>query len=135
MRISGKRAALLLCLAGAVTLLSGCEGGKRPVSVTKQTVAQDIEKTQAAKEAERMAQCQKELEALKGINPGQHKTYRQEFDRLMSGAAQYAGLRTRVNSETQDTVDALYRYKVSRLCADITQATLTGLADRGERLQ
>lgn len=130
-----KRTPLLLCLMGGVLLLGGCEGSKRASPAAKQAVAQESDKTEAQKEAERLAQCQKELEALKGINPEQHKAYRQEFDRLMSGAAQYAGLRTRVNSETQSTVDALYRYKVSRLCADITQATLTGLADRGERLK
>ncbi|WP_249921455.1 hypothetical protein [Serratia plymuthica] len=50
----------------------------------------------------------------------------------MSGAAQYGGLRSQVNAQTQETVDALYRYKVNRLFADITQATLTSLATRGE---
>lgn len=29
----------------------------------------------------------------------------------------------------------VYCYKVNRLCADITQATLTGLAERGETLK
>lgn len=131
---SEKRAVLMVCL-GVAVLLSGCGGGKRPAPATKQSAAQETEISQAQKEAERMAQCQKELEALKGINPEQHKTYRQEFDRLMSGAAQYSGLRARVNTDTQETVDALYRYKVNRLCADIGQAALTGLADRGEKLK
>jgi len=132
---SEKRAVLLMCL-GIAVLLSGCGGGKRLGPVAKQAaVVQEAEISQAQREAERMAQCQKELEAIKGINPEQHKTFRQEFDRLMSGAAQYAGLRTQVNTGTQETVDALYRYKVNRLCADISQAALTGLSDRGERLK
>lgn len=125
----------LVCLVGSVILLSGCEGNKRPSQATKRAAPQEVENTQAKKEAERLAQCQKELDAFKGINPEQYKTYRQEFERLMSGAAQYAGLRTRVNADTQETVDALYRYKVNRLCADIGQATLTGLADRAEALK
>ncbi|MGL1813900.1 UNVERIFIED_CONTAM: hypothetical protein GPA08_22135 [Serratia marcescens] len=127
--------ALLLLITAGVTLLSGCEGSKRPAAVTQPQPASEEEKTLAQKETERMALCQKELEALKAINPEQHSALRQEFDRLMSGAASYANVRTRVNSETQNTVDALYRYKINRLCADITQTTLTGLAERGERLK
>ncbi|CAI1836461.1 TPA: hypothetical protein ACSTL1_004820 [Serratia fonticola] len=130
---SGKHTVLLMCLLGGIVLLSGCEGKKRPLPEVKQDIAKEIEKTPAQKEAERLAQCQKELDALKGVTPAQYDTYRQEFGGLMSGAAQYAGLRSRVNDETQDTVDALYRYRVNRLCSDISQATLKGLLDRGER--
>lgn len=129
------RVSLLMLFACGTLALSGCTGGKRPVPAAKPAATQDRDTRQAEKEADRLAQCQKELDALKGINPEQHKSYRQEFDRLMRGAAQYAGLRTQVNSATQDTVDALYRYKVSRLCANIGQATLSGLAERGERLE
>lgn len=127
--------ALLLLLSAGVALLSGCEGSKRPAAVTQPQLSSEEEKSPAQKETERMALCQKELEALKAINPEQHTALRQEFDRLMGGAAAYANVRTRVNSDTQDTVDALYRYKINRLCADITRATLTGLAERGERLK
>ncbi|MFK3844014.1 MULTISPECIES: hypothetical protein [Serratia] len=126
---------LLLLFTAGMPLLSGCEGNKRPATIAQPQLASEEEKTLAQKETERIARCQKELEALKAINPEQHSALRQEFDRLMSGAASYANVRTRVNSETQDTVDALYRYKINRLCADITLATLTGLAERGERLK
>ncbi len=126
---------LLLLFTASVALLSGCEANKRPAAATQPQLHSEEEKTSAQKETERMALCQKELEALKTINPEQHNALRQEFDRLMSGAASYANVRTRVNSETQDTVDALYRYKINRLCADITQTTLTGLAERGERMK
>lgn len=54
----------------------------------------------------------------------QQQTFQQEFGRLMRGAAQYASVCTQANSSTQETVDALYRYKVKRLCADISQALL-----------
>lgn len=83
----------------------------------------------------RLAQCQRELEVLKSLNPEQHTALRQTFNQLMSGAAQYSGLRTQVNAQTQETVDALYRYKVNRLCANIAQATLADLAKRGEVLE
>ncbi|MBH3259865.1 hypothetical protein I5P78_26065 [Serratia marcescens] len=129
-------AALPLLGLAATLLLSGCENTRRTLPATQQDSAATAgEKTQAQKESDRLAQCQKELDALKGINNAQYTAYLVEFQRLMRGAAQYAGLRAQVNNDTQDMVDALYRYKINRLCADITQAALTGLAERGEHLK
>ncbi|OQV36222.1 hypothetical protein BV901_10295 [Serratia nematodiphila] len=122
-------------LAGNAMLLSGCESGKRLLPAVKQELVKETEKTEAQKEAEQLALCQKELEALKPVAAKQHQAFQQEFSRLMSGAARYASVRTQANSGTQETVDALYRYKVKRLCADISQALLTSLADMGERSQ
>ncbi|MBJ2078373.1 hypothetical protein JFR19_00730 [Serratia ureilytica] len=129
------RPLLLATLFCSAALLSGCKNTSGSPSQPKPAATAEPDITPAQREAERLAQCQKELDALKGINAQQYTVFRQEFDRLMSGAAQYANLRVRVNNGTQETVDALYRYKVNRLCADIMQATLTGLADRGEKLK
>ncbi|BEM59842.1 hypothetical protein SME22J_37030 [Serratia marcescens] len=120
-------------LVGSAVLLSGCEGSKRPLPAVKQELVKEMEKTEAQKEAEQLALCQKELEALKPVAAKQHQVFQQAFSRLMSSAAQYASVRTQANSGTQETVDALYRYKVKRLCADISQVLLTSLADMGER--
>jgi hypothetical protein len=128
------RIILLTMLSCGTFVLGGCSS-KRPVQPPQNDAAQSAEKALVVREAARLTQCQKELEALQNLNPAQHKTLRQAFDRLMSGAAQYGGLRIKINAQTQETVDALYRYKVNRLCADITQALLTGLADRGETLE
>ncbi|KYQ98865.1 hypothetical protein AWY96_10205 [Serratia plymuthica] len=115
-------------------ILTGCQTAqktaKKPLPEQKTQTP-----TQAELEAARLQQCQKELEALRTVQPKQFTGYKQEFDRLMNGAAQYSGLRTRVNAETQDTVDALYRYRVNKLCAQIDQAVLLGLAERGESAQ
>ncbi|MEE4449663.1 hypothetical protein [Serratia sp. C2(1)] len=122
-----------LTLLALSLLLSGCEAPRKSAVTPSSSPAAEEGSTPAEREAERMAQCQQELEALKNINSKQHTEYQAEFSRLMSGAAQYAGLRARVNSTAQDTVDALYRYKVTRLCAQVSQAVLNGLADRGEQ--
>lgn len=122
-----------LALFTLSVLLSGCETPRKSTASAAAAPAPQAESTPAEREAERMAQCQQELEALKNIDGKQYTEYQAEFSRLMSGAAQYAGLRARVNSTAQDTVDALYRYKVTRLCADVSQAVLNGLADRGEQ--
>lgn len=136
--VSLSRATLLALLACGTLTLSGCTGKRTTsagLSASHNTEHAAAEKAAADQEVARLTQCQKELDALKGINPEQHQKFLQAFSRLMSGTAQYGNLRTLVNTQTQETVDALYRYKVNRLCADITQATLTGLADRGEALE
>ncbi|WP_273830957.1 hypothetical protein [Serratia bockelmannii] len=111
-------------------VLTGCQAPAKQVNKT--SVPQEQGPSQAEREAARLQQCQKELEALCSVVPKQFTAYKQEFDHLMSGAAQYSGIRPRVNADTQDTVDALYRYRVNKLCAKIDQAVLLGLAERGE---
>jgi hypothetical protein len=129
------RRLVLPCLLGGSLLLSGCETAKRPAVAIQSASDPTPEQSLAAHEAGQLARCQKELEALKPIDAQRHQAYQQEFGRLMSGAAQYASVRAQTNSGTQETVDALYRYKVKRLCANIGQALLTGLADMGERVK
>lgn len=82
--------------------------------------------------AARMRRCQGELQVLQKVDGKRHAVLKREFDRLMSGAAMYAGVRGDVQSRTQDAVDALYRYRTDRLCADIGQDVLNGLARAGE---
>ncbi|CAI1096462.1 hypothetical protein [Serratia proteamaculans] len=130
-----RRGALVLPLLIATLVLNGCEQRRRSSQTAKNAPETAVELSQAQQEAERLQQCQKELDALHGIDAIGYRKYKQEFERLMSGAAQYAVLRTQVKRDTQETVDALYRYKVNRLCADVNQAVMTGLADRGERLK
>ncbi|HGM5420069.1 hypothetical protein [Serratia liquefaciens] len=84
------------------------------------------------REMELLQQCQDLLGVLHNINVKDFQQYKQAFDSLMSGASQYAGVRTKVNGNTQETVDALYRYKANYLCAGVNQAVLTSLAERGE---
>jgi len=83
-------------------------------------------------ESEKLKQCQSQLEALKTMNPEKYKRLHTSFDYLMNGAAQYTGIRQNTNADTQDTVDALYRYRANLLCSQIAQALLDSLTSRGE---
>lgn len=124
-------ASLLLAMT-----LAGCQNVKRPVTqVNNVSAMRAEEQDKKQREAERMQQCQRELEAMRSMDPEKYQKFKREFDTLMSGAAQYAGMRPRVNTDTQETVDALYRYRTNRLCADISTTMMTGLAERGERTQ
>ncbi|HGM5459992.1 TPA: hypothetical protein ACKP09_005315 [Serratia marcescens] len=79
----------------------------------------------------RMQRCHGELQALQKVDGKRYAERKVEFDRLMAGAALYAGIRGAVQSRTQDAVDALYRYRTDKLCADIGQDVLNGLARTG----
>lgn len=121
---------LLTVVFGAL-LLSGCNSTPRPKSASNGAVGVSVSDEQT--EAARLQRCSAELEAQKTVNREQYDKQRAEFDRLMSGAAQYATVRGRVDGVTQDTVDAMYRFRVNLLCASINQSVLTNLAERGER--
>lgn len=126
----------ILCLLVMGTAACHTSKQARQSSMGKpaqQNISEDNLRKQ--REAEQLKLCQEQLGALRDINNKQYQQYKQAFDRLMSGASQYAGLRKQVNDNTQETVDALYRYKVSYLCAGVNQSVLTGLAERGERIK
>ncbi|EOV5094269.1 hypothetical protein ACOA8Y_003759 [Serratia marcescens] len=94
--------------------------------------AASAESQNQSRDAERLKLCQEQLQVLRSINEKQYLENKRAFDTLMNGASQYAGLRPSVNNVTQDTVDALYRYKVNYLCAEVDQMVLTGLSHRVE---
>lgn len=109
------------------TLLSGCASPTRPTASARPVSAGQ----QATQEVQSLRQCQQELKVLSTLQTSDYPATQRTFDQLMRGAAQYAGLRASVNDVTQDTVDALYRYRVNLLCAKINQAVLTHLAEQG----
>ena len=112
-----------------VLLVSGCQSPKTPP--IKAASASALQDEKAKRETQDLKQCQQNLNALGTLKTADYPAKKQVFDNLMSGASQYAGVRTQVNERMQETVDALYRYQVSYQCADINQALLTELAKRG----
>ena len=105
-----------------VLLLSAC---RSPINTAENNLP-----AKAGQKIERAQQCQQELTVLSSIKSKDYTVTKQAFDRLMGNAAQYASLRSKVNVETQSTVDALYNYKISLLCAEINQAVLLHLAQQ-----
>ncbi|WP_420067289.1 hypothetical protein [Serratia ureilytica] len=117
--------AVLMC----VLLVSSCQSTKMPQ--TKSASVSTLQDEKVKRETQDLKQCQQNLSALGTLKTADYPAKKQVFDNLMSGASQYAGVRTQVNKRTQETVDALYRYQVSYQCAEINQALLTELAKRG----
>ncbi|HAU2960677.1 TPA: hypothetical protein JC757_004573 [Salmonella enterica subsp. diarizonae] len=110
-------------------LIGGCEN--KPIV---NPIVQSIEATSKITPADKlgdlgkMERCRRELEALKKIDLSVYNKRKLEFDKLISGAALYSGVRKDVGDYTQSAVDALYRFRSDKLCADISIDVLNSLA-------
>ncbi|EAT7400336.1 hypothetical protein CV198_24685 [Salmonella enterica] len=120
-------------------LLAGCatEGGMKKTVVQKAAPARQAPVTgtppaPAAGQSSAMESCSRELAALKRLDNRLYNRRKVQFDRLMHGASLYAGLRTEVAGSTQEAVDAMYRFRTGRLCAEISRDVLDALARQGD---
>ncbi|HFD0565844.1 TPA: hypothetical protein ACF7M5_004116 [Salmonella enterica] len=78
--------------------------------------------------------CDRELKALKKLDARRYAVRRAQFTRLMSGASLYAGIRTDVAGGTREAVDAMYRFRTGKLCAEISRDVLDALARQGDSI-
>ncbi|HII2327321.1 TPA: hypothetical protein ACYZ19_004920 [Escherichia coli] len=117
----------LVLLAGI--LLCGCES-KTTVRPLQQTSGIKPVNSSGDRldDVEKMERCRRELEALKRIDSAVYNKRKAEFDKLVSGASLYNGVRSEVGNYTQSAVDALYRFRSDKLCADIASDVLKELA-------
>lgn len=79
-------------------------------------------------DVEKMERCRRELDALRKVDIPLYNKRKVEFDRLISGASLYNGVRSDVRDNTQSAVDALYRFRADKLCADISSDLLNQLS-------
>lgn len=78
----------------------------------------------------RMERCKREFDTLKKIDIKVYSQRKVEFDRVMPGANIYSGVRSEVRISTQNAVDAYYRYRVDKMCADISKDVLDNLSGK-----
>lgn len=131
----------------SLSVLTGCQGKTFSSEVSLPSVAEELvvpvapaetaapESIHSRTKMARLEQCRQELEVIQSLGSESKKRYQQAFDGLMQEVSRYSGLRAGVGADTQETVDALYQYRVNRLCAEIHLALLTGLAERGEQVK
>lgn len=115
-------------------LLTGCDSQRvmtKKISSVKVSNIRSVESVVSDKlnDIEKMERCRRELEALKRIDIKLYNQRKAEFDRLMRGADIYSGVRSDVRISTQNAVDAYYRYRVDKMCADISKNVLDSLSD------
>ncbi|EPB2022137.1 hypothetical protein ACRB90_004747 [Escherichia coli] len=110
-------------------LLGGCESkpGIKPLQQTT-GIKPASSSGDRLDDVEKMERCRRELEVLKKIDSAVYNKRKAEFDKLVSGASLYNGVRSDVGSYTQNAVDALYRFRADKLCADISADVLNNLS-------
>lgn len=118
-------------------LLTGCDSQRvmtKKISSVKVSNIRSVESVVSDKlnDIEKMERCRRELEALKRIDIRIYNQRKGEFDRVMQGADIYSGVRSDIRESTQDAVDAYYRYRVDKMCADISKNVLDSLSDKGK---
>lgn len=120
------KSVFLALLAGM--LLGGCKS-KPTINSLQQTIGIKPASSsgECVDDVEKMGRCRRELEALKKIDSAAYNKRKAEFDKLLSGALLYNGVRSDVGNYTQGAVDALYRFRSDKLCADIASDVLFGL--------
>ncbi|MBN6377869.1 hypothetical protein JZM21_25530 [Escherichia coli] len=123
----------MLILAGL--LITGCDANRGSVRKANAVDANNIKSAESVNadklnDIEKMERCRRELEALKRTDIRMYNKRKAEFDKVMQGANIYSGVRSDVRASTQDAVDAYYRYRVDKMCADISKDVLDSLSDR-----
>ncbi|VUS97969.1 hypothetical protein SB6424_01821 [Klebsiella pasteurii] len=75
-----------------------------------------------------MVQCEKELSALASVNQSQYIDLKARFEQVMNGASGYTNVRSSINPETRNAIDALYKFQAVKLCSEIRGEMLNSLA-------
>lgn len=110
-------------------MLTGCESQPNARPLQKEPGIKPASSSgDRLNDVEKMERCRRELEALKKIDSAVYNKRKSEFDRLVSGASLYNGVRSDVGNYTQSAVDALYRFRSDKLCADIANDMLKELS-------
>lgn len=106
---------------------TGCESRKTVGSLKQMRDVKVNATGDRLGDVEKMERCRRELDALKKIDSAVYSKRKVEFDKLLSGALLYNGVRNEVGNYTQSAVDAFYRFRSDKLCADIASDVLLGL--------
>ncbi|QPT13772.1 hypothetical protein I6G37_01700 [Serratia rubidaea] len=140
LQITNGHARLLIgvMMAGSL-LLTGCQS-KKPRSlvsppVTVAPVPVPVVPPPPEKKESRISLCQSELASLKKVNPKAYALRKAYFDSLVNSVSVYGAVRGNVNTQTKDTLDALYKYKTNQACSMIERDVLDALIRKGESVK
>ncbi|MGW1444821.1 hypothetical protein ACWA06_18995 [Serratia rhizosphaerae] len=140
LQITNGHARLLIgvMMAGSL-LLTGCQSKKTrslvspPVTVAP--VPAPVVPPPPEKKESRISLCQSELASLKKVNPKAYALRKAYFDSLVNSVSVYGAVRGNVNTQTKDTLDALYKYKTNQACSMIERDVLDALIRKGESVK
>lgn len=122
-------------MAGCTPKTSGSKIKSQQTVTPTTTPAPAPKPAPEPKKENRIGLCQSELASLKKVNEKAYAARKAYFDSLVSNASVYSSVRGEVNSQTKDTLDALYKYKTNQVCAQIERDVLDALIRRGESVK
>ncbi|WP_289703593.1 hypothetical protein [Escherichia coli] len=128
-----KNIVVFVVFIASTFLVSGCqkklktENSKLLLNYNKQNLNSPI--SDEVNNITRMERCRRELDALKKVDINVYNKRKSEFDKLISDAVIYNGVRGDVRDYTQGAIDALYRFRSDKLCADISSDMLNNLSE------
>ncbi|WP_061799594.1 hypothetical protein [Serratia ficaria] len=125
-------AGALAILIMSVATLSGCAGKNSAGAISVKKVSQSNPNEKS--DEQRIALCQQRVNSLKNINPQSYQKRIDYFNGLLSNASGYAGIRSNVDESTRKAIDALYKYKTEKFCADVEHELMSDLSNRVESL-
>lgn len=82
-------------------------------------------------ETANLERCKAQLDALRTLAPEKYTRLNSAFRFIMRGASDYAAVRRNTNQGTQETIDALYKYRSNLICAQIDQTMMNSLSLHG----
>ncbi|HFW2817483.1 TPA: hypothetical protein ACIBBU_003219 [Salmonella enterica subsp. enterica serovar Java] len=110
-------------------LINGCESNTQEKTLQGDLRIKSVSVSgDKLSDVEKMERCRRELDALKKVDIPLYNKRKVEFERLISGASLYNGVRGDISNNTQSAVDALYRFRADKLCADISSDLLNQLS-------
>lgn len=116
----------LAVTTGALVKSGGAISGSTVSPTARSDVRQPLSVSVSPDSA--VEKCGRELKTLKRLDMQRYTQRKSQFDRLMSGASVYADVRKDVAGGTQEAVDAMYRFRTGKLCAEISRDVLDALA-------
>ncbi|HEM8838358.1 TPA: hypothetical protein U2R15_004062 [Klebsiella aerogenes] len=124
----------------AVPLLSGCAPKiTSQVTPAESRVSQPVTREETAEgeehaeksdvqDSSRLAQCTRELNALKEFDTDKYNRYKSELEHLTASGARYLAVSGNISKDINDLVQPRYQYALTSLCqrikADLSSALI-----------
>lgn len=118
----------LVALAGSMLLLGGCSSKPSSVRAAHKPITPPVSATaqvatsSAVESDSKVRLCNKELQALKGINAAEYSRYRREMDHLVVSGQRYMNIQGEISNDINDILAPRYQFGMADLCWKIRNA-------------
>ncbi|WPU21978.1 hypothetical protein RI049_18280 [Cedecea neteri] len=122
------RQGFLTALAGSMLFLGGCSATSSSVRAVQGPVTHSmsestqVSETSAVESYSKVTICNRELQALKGINAAEYSRYHREMNHLVASGQRYMNVKDEISSDINDIMTPRYQFGMASLCWKIRNA-------------